>query len=488
MSEGAVRIVVMGGGPGGYEAAIHAAHRGASVTLVEKGLLGGTCLNRGCIPTKTLLASAEVFGRAAREGSSFGFTVVGEVKADWPAMQERKTRVVARLREGVHTLLKKAGVTLLAGTATLLGPGKIAVTPAEEQAAAAAGQAIAAGAAAEGKVAAATELEADRVIIATGSEPLQLPFFDFTRPSILDSTSMLEVSAIPESLLILGAGPIGCEFASLFAELGSKVTVVELMPQILPAEDTRVARQLQGAMRKNGIEVLTKTRLEKVLEADDERVKVLLEGGRELEAARMLVAVGRKPNSEELGLETAGVRLDERGYILVDEKLETTAAGVYAIGDVNGGQMQAHVASHEGLVAAENCTGGDRQRNLRALPRCVYGLPEVAAVGMTEEEAREEGLKPVTGTFRLGALGKALAWGEETGYVQIIADHDSDRLLGAVLMGRNATDIVHEVAVALELGATARQLGDVVHGHPTMAEAVMEAARDVNGESVNVAG
>lgn len=477
MGEAAVRVVVIGGGPGGYVAAIHAARRGAAVTVVERDLLGGTCLNRGCIPTKTLLASAASFGVAARGGAEFGFTVRGEVVADWPAMQERKARVVTRLREGVHTLLKKAGVSLVSGTALVKGPGRVEVRPVEPLTGAAA------SASPE-----LLELEADRLIIATGSEPMRPPFFDFSRPSILDSTSALEIDSIPRSILILGGGAIGCEFASLFRELGTSVTVVELMPQLLPTEDVRVARQLQSVMRKAGVEVLTKTRLERVVEATPERVLVALAGGREVEAERMLVAVGRRPCTQGLGLESAGVSTDERGYVMVNERLQTSVPGIYAVGDVNGGLMQAHVASHEGIVAAENCTGQGRTRSLRAIPRCVYGIPEVAAVGLDEEEAREEGYRPVTGTFRHGALGKALAVGEEQGFVQVIADHDSGRLLGAVLMGHNATDVIHEVAVAIELGATARQVGGVAHGHPSMAEAVMEAARDVDGESVHVAG
>ncbi|NLT36206.1 MAG: dihydrolipoyl dehydrogenase [Gaiellales bacterium] len=477
MAESAVRVVVIGGGPGGYVAAIHAAHRGAAVTVVERDLLGGTCLNRGCIPTKTLLAGASAFGTAARGGAEFGFAVHGEVVPDWPAMQERKARVVTRLREGVHTLLKKAGVTLVPGTALVTGPGHVQVRPAESAA---------------GPPAAPPEppleLDADRIIIATGSEPMRPPFFDFSRSSILDSTSALEIGSIPRSILILGGGAIGCEFAGLFGELGCRVTLIELMPQLLPTEDVRVARQLQGVMRKTGVEVLTKTRLEAVVEAEAERVVVTLEGGRRLEAEKMLVAVGRRPCTEGLGLQATGISMDERGYVMVNERLETSVPGIYAVGDVNGGLMQAHVASHEGMVAAENCTGAVRERTTWAIPRCVYGVPEVAAVGLSEEEAREEGYRPVTGTFRHGALGKALALGEEQGYAQIIADHDSGRLLGAVVMGHNATDVIHEVAVAMQLGATARQLGEVVHGHPSMAEAVMEAARDVHGESVHVAG
>jgi dihydrolipoamide dehydrogenase len=462
-----VKIVVIGGGPGGYVAALRAARHGAKVTLVEKDLVGGTCLNRGCIPTKALLASAEALARA-RAGEEYGFQVTGEIKPDFGRMMERKDGVVTRLRENVEVLLKKAGVELLRGTGKLAGPGAVVV----ESAAGDTGP---------------VTVEADRIIIATGSEPARLPMFDFDHPNILTSTEALMLDKVPESLLIVGAGVIGCEFASFYQELGTKITMVEMLPQMLPLEDLRLAKQFQSTYRKRGIQVLLKTKVESISEYADDHVTAKLSDGSEVTAEKILVSVGRKPNTAGIGLETAGVEVDGRGYVVVDEYLETTAPGVYAIGDVNGGQMLAHVASYEAFVAVDNCLGKRRARDLRSTPSCTYSTPEVASVGLNEEQAVESGYQPVTGTYRFAALGKAMAMGEETGYVTLLADKETDLLLGASMMGVHVTDVIHEVALAIQNGLTVSQLGETIHAHPTIAEAVMEAAHDVHGESVHIA-
>ncbi|NLE73603.1 MAG: dihydrolipoyl dehydrogenase [Actinobacteria bacterium] len=498
MGDAGKRIVVLGSGPGGYVAAIRAAQRGADVTVVEKGLVGGVCLNRGCIPTKTLIAGVDVLTKA-RSGDIYGFTVTGEVTPNWAYMQARKEEVVTQLRNGIHTLFKKSKVKLISGNARLSEPGVVMVDTVSTDAAVSqdahalesiprheAAPAQKAGAAAN--IADVLRLEADAVIVATGSDPLHPAFFDFSQPSIIDSTELLNIESIPSSLLILGGGPIGCEFACLFADLGTKVTIVELMPQLLPQEDARAAKQFQSALRKSGVEVLVRTRLERVDEYAPDHVTVALEDGRTLTAEKMLIGVGRQPNTAGIGLEAVGVAMDERGYVIVNEHLETSVPGIYAIGDVTGGYLQAHVASHEGIVAVDNILGGRRERNLRFVPICLYGRPEIARIGLTEDEARDEGFRPVTGTFRFGALGRALALGESRGYVQLVVDHDSDKLLGAVMMGPHVTDVIHEVAVALEAGMSARRLGEIMHAHPTISEAVMEAAQDVYGESVHVAG
>jgi dihydrolipoamide dehydrogenase len=463
-----VKIVVIGGGPGGYVAALRAARHGAKVTLVEKDLVGGTCLNRGCIPTKALLASAEALARA-RAGEEYGFQVTGEITPDFGRMMERKDGVVTRLRENVEVLLKKAGVELLRGTGKLAGPGAVVVESA-------------AGAEGAGPM----TVEADRIIIATGSEPARLPMFDFDHPNILTSTEALMLDKVPESLLIVGAGVIGCEFASFYQELGAKITMVEMLPQMLPLEDLRLAKQFQSTYRKRGIQVLLKTKVESISEYADDHVTAKLSDGSEVTAEKILVSVGRKPNTAGLGLETAGVEVDGRGYVVVNDYLETTAPGIYAIGDVNGGQMLAHVASYEAFVAVDNCLGKRRARDLRSTPSCTYSTPEVASVGLNEEQAVESGYQPVTGTYRFAALGKAMAMGEETGYVTLLADKETDILLGASMMGVHVTDVIHEVALAIQSGLTVRQLGETIHAHPTIAEAVMEAAHDVHGESVHI--
>ncbi len=467
-TDGAERVVVLGAGPGGYVAALRAARLGASVTLVEKDLIGGTCLNRGCIPTKALLASAEALAHA-RAGQDFGFEVTGEVVPDFGGMMVRKERVVTQIRDSVEMLLKKAGVKVIRGAGTLQSGLRVAVDSGEET----------------------VILEADKIIIATGSEPAHLPMFDFAEPAVLTSTSALVLDKAPESLLVVGAGAIGCEFASFFAELGTQITMVEMMPQMLPQEDKRLAKQFQGVYRKRGIQVLLNTKVDEITEYGADHVTAKLSDGSEVTAEKVLVSVGRRPNTTDIGLQDAGVKVDERGFIKVDEHLQTSAAGVYAIGDVNGGVLLAHVASHEALVAAENCLAGSpdgqRERDLRFVPSCTYSHPEVASVGLTEDKAAAQGYEPATGTYRFPALGKAIAIGEEVGYVQLVADKKTDLLLGASMMGPHVTDLIHEVAVALKNGLSVRQVGETIHAHPTLAEAVMEAAHDVHGESVHVA-
>jgi dihydrolipoamide dehydrogenase len=475
------RLVILGAGPGGYVAALRAAQLGAAVTLVERDLVGGTCLNRGCIPTKVLLASAAALAHA-RAGEEFGFVVPGEVRPDLARMMERKERIVSQLRSGVETLLKRAGVQVLRGSGRLAGPRTVVV---EQESADA--EADRSGAHPERAVA----VEADRIILATGSEPARLPAFDFDHPAILTSTEALELREIPSSMLIVGAGAIGCEFASFFAELGTQVTMVEMLAQMLPSEDLRLAKQFQAAYRKKGIQVLLKTKVDSIVKYGEQEVTARLSDGSEVTVEKVLVSVGRTPNTAGLGLDLAGVQADSRGYVMVDEYLETSAPGVYAIGDVNGGLLLAHVASHEGWVAVANALADDpaqrQKRDPRSTPSCTYAHPEVASVGLSEEQAREAGYEPVTGTYRFAALGKALALGEEAGYVQIVADKKTDQVLGASMMGPHVTDLIHEVALALHNGLTARQLGSTIHAHPTLAEAVMEAAHEVHGESVHVA-
>ncbi len=466
-------IAILGSGPGGYVAALRAARHGAAVTLIEKDVIGGTCLNRGCIPTKALLASADALAKA-RAGEEYGFGVTGEVLPDLPKMMARKDRVVTQIRGSVEVLLKKAKVKVLKGNGRL-APGSN-------------------GAACEVLVETAdgpVVVEADKVIIATGSEPAELPMFDFTHPAILTSTSALELETIPESLLIVGAGVIGCEFASLFAELGTQITMVEMMPQMLPTEDKRLAKQFQGVYRKRGIQILLNTKVEEIVEYGADHVVARLADGSEVRAEKVLVSVGRKPNTAGLGLEAVGVQTDPRGYITVNEYLETTTPGIYAIGDVNGGIMLAHVASHEAFVAVDNCLAAGledrRQRDLRSTPSCTYSHPEVASVGLNEERAAEQGFQPITGTYRFPALGKAIAMGEDVGYVQLVVDKETDTILGASMMGPHVTDVIHEVAIAVQNRLSVTQLGETIHAHPTIAEAVMEAAHDVHGESVHVA-
>ena len=459
----ATRIVVLGGGPGGYVAALRAARHGAQVTLIEKDLIGGTCLNRGCIPTKALLASAEALAKA-RAGEEYGFEVSGEVRPDFGRIMARKDGVVTQLRESVEGLLKKAKVDVIRGTGRLGADLTVSVDMGAE----------------------VRTVEADKIILATGSEPALLPMFDFNHPAVLTSTSALELEKIPESLLIVGAGVIGCEFASFFSEVGTKITMVEMLPQMLPLEDKRIAKQFQGVYRKRGIEILLKTKVESIEEYADDHVVAALSDGSRLSVEKILVSVGRSPNSRGIGLEEVGVQVDPRGYVIVDDHLQTSIPNIYAIGDVNEGLMLAHVASYEAFVAVDNCLGIERVRDLRSTPSCTYSHPEVASVGLNEEQAAESGYQPVTGTYRFAALGKALAMGEDVGYVQLVADKETDLVLGANMMGPHVTDVIHEVALAVQNGLTVSQMGETIHAHPSIAEALMEAAHDVHGESVHI--
>ncbi|HZJ03165.1 MAG TPA: dihydrolipoyl dehydrogenase, partial [Thermoleophilia bacterium] len=453
---------ILGGGPGGYVAAIRAAQRGADVTCVEKDLVGGTCLNRGCIPTKALLGSVDALHKA-REGDEFGFKVEGEIKPDFARMYERKDDVARKMREGVEGLFKRHKIKLVRGHGRIVAEGKVEVETED------------------GK----ETLEYDKLIIATGSEPAQLPFFDFDQPTVLDSTDALRLTELPETLLIIGAGVIGCEFAGIFSELGTKITMVEMMPQVLPLEDKRLAKQFQSIFKKRGIDIRLKTRVDGIAEYGENHITANVEGGEQITAEKMLVSIGRTPNSKDIGLEVLGIETDQRGYIAVNEKLETGAANVYCVGDVNGGIQLAHVASHEGLAAVENCLGGDVKRDLRAVPSCIYTMPEIASIGLTEDQAKDEGFKPVTGSFRMAGLGKALAIGEDQGYIQIVADEETDRVLGANMMGAHVTDLIHEIGLAIEQELEVKDIINMIHAHPTIAEGVLEAAEDVHGEAIH---
>ncbi|MHB8781068.1 MAG: dihydrolipoyl dehydrogenase [Candidatus Geothermincolia bacterium] len=456
-------VVVIGAGPGGYPAAIRAAQRGASVAIVEKQKVGGTCLNWGCIPTKTLLASAELVAHA-REGESFGVKISG-IEPDWGAIQARKQSVTDTLVKGILGLLKANGVALIEGTASLTADRKVKVATAD-------GELL---------------LDAGKVILATGSDPAELPTFDFSQPCVMTSTEGLALDHVPESMIIVGSGVIGSEFACIFSAMGTKIVMLELMPRMLPTEDGRIAQQMRSTFRKAGIDIRTETTVEKVLEYRENGIKVLLSSGDELEAEKLLVSIGRKFNSAGLGLSEAGVTTDERGRIPVNEKMETNVPGIYAIGDVIGGILLAHAASFEGLVAAENATGGDKKMDYRVCPACIFTSPEISSVGINSDKAAEQGLDVTVSRFMFGALGKALAMGEGNGFVQLVIDAKTDKLLGAQIMGPHASDLIGEAAIAIELGATAAQIGNTIHAHPSLPEAIMEAAEVAHGKAIHAA-
>jgi dihydrolipoyl dehydrogenase len=456
-------VVVIGAGPGGYPAAIRAAQRGAKVALVEKEKVGGTCLNWGCIPTKTLLASTELIAHA-REAEKFGVKITG-IEPDWTAIQERKQKVTDTLVGGILQLLKANGITLVEGTGSITADKRVLVKTADGE----------------------VTLEADSIIVATGSDPAELPTFDFSKPAVMTSTDALALDHVPKSLIIVGSGVIGSEFACVFSTLGTEIVMVELMERMLPTEDSRVAKQMRSTFRKAGIDIKTETTVEEVLEYRDDGIKVKLSSGDELEAEKLLVSIGRKFNSAGLGLEDLKVGVDERGRILVNEKMETNVPGIYAIGDVVGGILLAHTATFEGLVAAENATGGNATIDYSVVPACIFTTPEIGSVGLNNDKAAEQGIEVNVSRFSFGALGKALAMGEDYGFVQLVMDAKTDKVLGAQIMGPHASDLVHEVAVAMKMGATAEDIATTIHAHPSLPEAIMEAAEAAHGKSIHVA-
>jgi dihydrolipoamide dehydrogenase len=464
----ATRVLILGAGPGGYVAALRAAHLGATVTLVERGAVGGVCLNHGCIPTKALLASVSAL-RTSREAEKYGVHV-GESRADWGEMLAMKERVVGNLRKGVEHLLKKNGIRLVEGSARFLSECETEVTT---------------------QCGTKQLVNADRVIIATGSSPvpLQVPIRGFEggagaasrsegggAPRFLTSDKCLELRSIPSSMLVIGGGAIGLEFSYIFACLGTHVTIVEMMPRILPAEDHDVSEEMARELRRLKVNVLVNCRLEEVESTDSGLLHARLSSSETVTVSTVLTAVGRRPNSAELNLQAAGIQVGASGWVTVNERMETSAAGVFAIGDVTGGILLAHKASAEGIVAAENAVGGDSRMNYDSIPRCIFTDPQTAAVGLTEEEAKTKGLRYKVGKVPLRALGKAHAVQKTAGFVKVIAEGHSNRLLGAHMVGHGVSEMIHEVALAIRLGLDASAISSTVHAHPTLSEAICEAA------------
>ena len=458
-------LVVIGGGPGGYVAAIRAAQLGAKVTLVEKEELGGTCLNWGCIPTKALLRGIELRD-ALERGNDFGIQT-GTVAIDFGKLMAHKDRIVKVHVSGVSGLMKSNNIEVIKGQGRLRSPKDIEVVNEKQE-----------------KMA----FEARKVILATGSISADIPIPGVKSPGVIDSQGALQLSRIPGSLVAIGAGPIGLEFATIFAGLGAKVTVLEMLPQILPSEDPEVASALGKALRRFKIEAFTEAQVKEITEGPEGKKKVLaVLGGEEksFEADFVLMAVGRKPNVEGLGLEEAGVRFSKKG-IEVNSKMETNTPGVYAIGDVTGQWLLAHFAMAQGEVAAENAMGHEENMESRVVPRCVYTLPEVASVGLTEKAAREAGYALKVGRFPLTANAKATILGERSGFIKMVADAKYGEILGVHILGPHATDMIGEAAVAMRLEGTTLDVARTIHPHPTLTEALREAALDAEGMAVHI--
>lgn len=464
------RILVLGGGPAGYVAAGRAAQLGAEVTVVEAREIGGTCLNRGCIPTKAMVAGAERLHEAQR-AAEYG-VVVGEVGLDFAAFMARKEAVTTQLRDGVAHLLKARKVRVVAGRATLAGPGRIALAP---------GAVLADGTVLED----GGELEGDAVILASGSEPVRMGLFDWADTRIMTSDELLQIDAVPASLAIVGGGVIGCEFASVFNRLGTQVTVVEMLPQLLPGEDQRVGRTLQQAFKKAGIAVHVKTAVE-AAEAGEAGVSLRLPGDAEVTAERVLVAVGRRPVSAGLGYQEAGVEVGPDGFVVVDGTCRTSLSGVFAAGDVAGPPLLAHWAYHQGAIAAENAvTGSSIEVDRSLVPNCVFSSPEVASCGLTEDKAKAAGVDHEVAAVRFNGNSKAVCDGDADGFVRVVCEPGGGKVLGASLIGPHVTELVHELALAVHSGLTLADIADTIHAHPTLSEAVAEAALGGVGRGVH---
>ena len=454
-------VGIIGGGPGGYVAAIKAAQLGGSVCLIEKGEWGGTCLNRGCIPTKTLYAVANL-ATQVQEAPDFGVHISGETTIDYPQVLTHKNSVIEQLTGGIAQLLKANKVDSFNGTGTLADRNTIIVRKSDGT---------------------TEQLHAKNIIIATGSEPADPPIFEIDEEQVLTTTGILNLTELPESLLIVGGGVSGCEFASIFNALGCKVTVLELLPTILATEDVQVVRHIQLFMKRKGIAIHTGANLTHVKKSDA-GVTAVLESGEEVTAEKMLVSIGRRYNTEGVGLETVGVRT-ENGKIVADARMQTNVPGIYAVGDVTSRYLLAHVASAEGKVAARNCLGDPAEMDYQVIPWCVFTLPEIGHVGMTEKEATDEGYEVKIGRFPYAANGKALGLRETDGFVKTVSDADSGDILGVHIVGAQASTLIHEAAVAVRLGASAETIAHTVHAHPTLSEIVMESAEAAYGKAIH---
>jgi dihydrolipoamide dehydrogenase len=457
-----MKIAILGAGPGGYVAAIRAAQLGAEVTVIEESEVGGTCLHWGCIPTKTLIASAEVLHKA-KNAQSFGLQLDGSISPNIQKIVDRKNKVVGIQVKGIRGLFKSWGVRLVEGRGVMVGPKKLNVTL---------------------KDGSTEEVDTDRIIIATGSKPAHIPVFPFDGKRIISSDQAINPDSVPKSLLIVGAGVIGCEFAFIYKEFGAEVTMVELMPNAVSTEDEEISQILERELKKSKIKLLTNTSVEKV-DVKEEGVSVQLSKGNTVEVEKVLVSIGRAVNSENIGLEEVGVKKGQRGEIIVDSRMQTNIDGVYAIGDVVGGIMLAHLASKEGIVAAENAMDGNTEVNYDVIPAAIFTSPEIGSVGLREKQAVEKGIKYKVGRFQFRALGKAHAMGEIAGLFKIISDKETDKILGAHIIGPHASDLVHEAAVAMEKGLTSKDIAHTIHAHPTLAEGIMEAAEDVYDSAIH---
>jgi len=456
-------IVVIGGGPAGYVAAIRASQLGGKVALIEGRNLGGICLNSGCIPTKFLLHSAEIY-HSIKTAEQYGISAAG-VNFDLSAMQARKKQVISTHVSGVKGLLRGNKIEIITGWAKLISPKQLEIDSGQ------------------GKK---QVIQPKKLIIAIGSKPIALPIPGADSPTVMVTESLLNLDHLPKSLVIIGGGVIGVEMATVFSKLGCKVAIVEMMPHCIPTQDAELASILEDVLRKEGVQVCCSAQVSRIEDSEEGKIVFFSEGDIEqkLEAEAVAVCVGYRPNIEGLGLEACGIATNNGG-IKVNQRMETNLGGIYAAGDVVGGMMLAYVGFVEGKVAAENAMGGDSKMDYRAIPQCIFTSPEVAGVGLTEEEAIAQGYQIRIGRFPFIANAMATILGEHKGLVKIITERKYGQILGVHIIGPRATSLIPEVALAMKLEATFEDITATIHAHPTLSEAVWESALDVTGEAIH---
>ncbi|MED4862701.1 dihydrolipoyl dehydrogenase [Bacillus subtilis] len=467
-------VVILGGGTGGYVAAIRAAQLGLKTAVVEKEKLGGTCLHKGCIPSKALLRSAEVY-RTAREADQFGVETAG-VSLNFEKVQQRKQAVVDKLAAGVNHLMKKGKIDVYTGYGRILGPSIFSPLPGTIS--------VERGNGEENDM-----LIPKQVIIATGSRPRMLPGLEADGKSVLTSDEALQMEELPQSIIIVGGGVIGIEWASMLHDFGVKVTVIEYADRILPTEDLEISKEMESLLKKKGIQFITGAKvLPDTMTKTSDDISIQAEKDGETvtySAEKILVSIGRQANIEGIGLENTDI-VTENGMISVNESCQTKESHIYAIGDVIGGLQLAHVASHEGIIAVEHFAGlNPHPLDPTLVPKCIYSSPEAASVGLTEDEAKAKGHNVKIGKFPFMAIGKALVYGESDGFVKIVADRDTDDILGVHMIGPHVTDMISEAGLAKVLDATPWEVGQTIHPHPTLSEAIGEAALAADGKAIH---
>lgn len=458
------RITVIGGGPGGYVAAIRASQLGAKVTLVEKERLGGTCLNVGCIPTKVLLHTSEIYSEY-KSSQDIGLKI-SSVEVDWDKLQQRKTEVVNQLVNGVYGLLGSNNVELIEGSAEIIDKNKVKIVKKE-------GPSIILG--------------SEGIIIASGSLPFIPPFGGINLDGIIDSTAALSLRKLPKKMVIIGGGVIGVEFATIFNSMGCEVTIIEMLPHILPPIDREIADMLHKNLIEEGIKIYNDAKVLSIEKTEKGLCANVMMSGKEfsVEGENILISIGRRANISELNLQAIGIEC-EKGCILVDDRMETSIKGIYAVGDCNGRNMLAHVASRQGEIAAENLMGIDSKMDYKVIPSCVFTKPELASVGLTEEQAVQKGIDYKVGRFPLTANGKSIIMNDFKGLIKIIADKKYGEILGVHILGPRATELITEGALAISLEATVDEIVNTIHAHPTVGEALKEAALDADNIAIHI--